>query len=341
MSLSKKSFVYVEETPGISELECHICLDPLTDPVVHSDCQVMFCKECIAPYQKCPTCDKPLDQSKLAPVPKFILNLLESFKVKCPSCNEGIERRLITDHISKCAVLCELCGQKIRPIDKQNHDQNDCGGVAIHCPAKDKYCSWNGLRKDLAEHSKTCQFALMAPVIQILVDQFQGLLKQQRDQFLQQIQQQKAEITQLREDMILNMNVSAAKKKWKLTMSSKFFSVANTYESLVDDDHCLTGAATDNKQGKEWIQASFEFPVLVSSITVSGFKGAMIAWRSDYCEGKQLQYSHDDATWHNSLTIDKVNQGKATKIQLESPVIARYWRLFGNGYCATATFILE
>jgi len=337
----KSSFIYAEESPNMKDLECHICLEPLVDPIIHSDCQVMFCKECIAPLQKCPTCDKILDHAKLAPVPKFIVGLLDSLKVKCPICDKFIERRIYKTHIQNCPVPCVMgCGEKISPLEQKNHEQNTCPNLPINCPAKESYCQWKGLRRDLAEHSKTCSFAQMAPVIQVVVDHFQTLLKQQREQFLEQVQQQKAEIVKLREDMIHNMNVSAARKKWKLTMSSKFFSVVNTYESLTDDDHCTTGVATENR-GKEWIQATFEFPVLVASITVSGFKGAMFAWRADYCEGKTLQYSHDDVNWIDSLTIGAVGQGKPTKITLPSPVIARFWRIFGNGYCATATLIFE
>jgi len=337
----KSSFTYLEETPNIKDLECHICLEPLIDPVVHSECQVMFCRSCISVVQKCPTCDKILDNSKLAPVPKYIIGLLDALKVKCPGCNNTIERRFFKEHIPNCPIPCSLgCGERVPPVNQSSHEASTCGNFPVHCPAKDKYCQWQGLRKELEIHIKICTFAQMAPVIQVIVDQFQDLLKQQREQFLEQIQQQKVEIAKLREDMIQNMNVSAAKKKWKLSMSSKFFAVANTYEALIDDDHCTTGAAT-NTTGNEWIQATFEFPILVSSITLSGFKGAMLAWRADYIEGKSLQYSLDDAIWHNALTIGPVGQGKPVKFALHNPVIARYWRLYGSGYCATATLIFE
>jgi len=147
-------------------------------------------------------------------------------------------------------------------------------------------------------------------------------------------------MAKIKEELLQNINLSAHGKKWKLSMSSKFFALQNTHESLVDDDHCTTGAATENKSN-EWIQATFDFPVLVSSVTLSGLKGAMLAWRSDYCDGKVLQYSHDNNTWIDAHNITSVAQGKPTKFTLKQPVIAKYWRLHGSGYCATATFIFE
>jgi len=55
-------------------------------------------------------------------------------------------------------------------------------------------------------------------------------------------------------------------------MSSQYYATQNTYEALVDDDFCGTGAATENKV-EQWIAATFESIVKVTSVTLSGFKG--------------------------------------------------------------------
>lgn len=125
-------------------------------------------------------------------------------------------------------------------------------------------------------------------------------------------------------------------------MSSRHSLTQNTYESLVDDNHSSTGAATSCQQDP-FIQAEFEEDVLVRSVTVSGANKMNGTWSSKDINGAALQYRKGETTWKTVLTFKEVKNGEPTKFTLETPRSSRNWRIWKNGFCflATGTLIFE
>ncbi|NJO66445.1 MAG: discoidin domain-containing protein [Leptolyngbyaceae cyanobacterium RM1_405_57] len=117
---------------------------------------------------------------------------------------------------------------------------------------------------------------------------------------------------------------------------------AGSYSTLTDGN-ATTGHGTNNGT-TEWIEADFGQPKLVSSVTVGG--GSIPSWGgvATYLNNRTIRYSNDRVNWTIAVNITGVTDSGATqfkKFTLDSPVSARYWRIFSSGYLATTEFKLE
>jgi len=111
----------------------------------------------------------------------------------------------------------------------------------------------------------------------------------------------------------------------------------NTRESLLDGQF-ITGAAT-SLSGNPWIQATFPYPVPVTSVTIAPLHKNRSAWMPTNGNGGSLQYSHDNKNWTTVGTIAYVEM-QQQKIEV-GKVTAQYWRLFHSNYLGTSSFIFK
>ncbi len=111
----------------------------------------------------------------------------------------------------------------------------------------------------------------------------------------------------------------------------------NTRESLLDGQF-ITGAATVYSVN-EWIQATFPYPVPVTSVTIAPLHKNPTVWAPTNGHGGSLQYSHDNKNWTTVGTIAYV-QMQQQKIE-KGNVTAQYWRLFHIGYLGTSSFVFK
>ncbi len=110
----------------------------------------------------------------------------------------------------------------------------------------------------------------------------------------------------------------------------------NTREPLLDGQF-TTGAAA-YISGDEWIQATFLYPVSVTSVTIAPLhKNPM--WGPTNGHGGSLQYSHNNQNWTTVGTIAHV-QMQQQKIEIDN-VTAQYWRLFCTSTLCTSSFIFK
>ena len=72
-------FKYADEENIHKEFICCICFAPFLNPVTHSSCGNMFCRQCLQTQQSCPLCRGTLGNS-IQPVPKPVLNFLDALK---------------------------------------------------------------------------------------------------------------------------------------------------------------------------------------------------------------------------------------------------------------------
>lgn len=131
-------------------LLCPICRCPFVDPVVLSECDHCFCRDCIrqswastyTPLEQrgdCPNCRTPARLGPRSSANKVLHNILDDLLVKCPrhedGCTATLKRGEVQDHVSiycpyslqECPVLtCEL------PVRRKDADQG-CLHYGVSC----------------------------------------------------------------------------------------------------------------------------------------------------------------------------------------------------------------
>jgi len=101
----------------------------------------------------------------------------------------------------------------------------------------------------------------------------------------------------------LQLTTTAKDKPWNLLMSSVYGGLANSYESLISGKWNQPGAATNYGPcvaygtDHQFIQASFDYQVLVSKIILSSPTHGNFAsqgWGNGYISQITITYSKDD-----------------------------------------------
>lgn len=107
-------------TPYDDNLMCPICRCPFVDPVVLTECDHCFCRDCIrqtwttstaynplGPRGDCPSCRTPAKLGPRSATSKILTNILDDLVVKCPKSEDGckakVKRGEVQDHL---AIYC-------------------------------------------------------------------------------------------------------------------------------------------------------------------------------------------------------------------------------------------
>ncbi|THW95022.1 hypothetical protein D6D17_07762 [Aureobasidium pullulans] len=157
-----------------SNLECPICRSAFVDPVVVTDCDHHFCRDCLDYTTSwnqysgtCPTCRRPGRLNGSGSASKLLLNILDDLVVKCPNqsdgCDKQVKRGHLPDHLTiycpytlvecpedgcdqrvprkdaaQCLhqpVSCLACRQSMTVQELDSHWQNECADHDIPCPS--------------------------------------------------------------------------------------------------------------------------------------------------------------------------------------------------------------
>ncbi|KAI5265061.1 polysaccharide deacetylase [Aureobasidium subglaciale] len=155
-------------------LSCPICRSAFVDPVVVSDCDHHFCRDCLDYTSSwnqrsgnCPICRRAGRLNGSGSASKLLANILDELVVKCPKeaegCDKQIKRGHLVDHINiycqytlvdcpqsgceqkvrrkdaaQCVhqpVSCLACRQNMTVQDLDSHWQNDCADHDVPCPS--------------------------------------------------------------------------------------------------------------------------------------------------------------------------------------------------------------
>jgi hypothetical protein len=144
------------------ELECPVCMEYYKDPIQHTECGNLFCKECIK-NDVCPICRNTIEHYCNAP--KIILNMLRNIQVKCltPNCRKVMKKSELESHWNNiCSIKCILCDNNVSINFIKEHIENLCPNVDISC----EFCFDSYKRKNIDEHiivncpkvSLTCEY---------------------------------------------------------------------------------------------------------------------------------------------------------------------------------------
>ncbi|CAF3441496.1 unnamed protein product [Rotaria socialis] len=179
--ISSSFYEYIARESIDSDLICLLCHNPFIDPIV-TQCGYTYCRLCIETYMRsgpnCPSqlCNQLLNTDHLIPNPPLrnFISILDKLKVRCQLCEKtNINRGTFDEHI-----------------------KTSCSEYLIDCPGKNIGCQWLGPRNEHNEHTKTCLFENLRPMVDILYrvieNQSLGIEKLQK-----QTEQQTTEIGQL------------------------------------------------------------------------------------------------------------------------------------------------
>jgi len=99
------------------DLQCPVCLEHLTDPMMHSKCRCMYCADCVSGCRQiCPLC-RYQTNGIWHSVPRYVTNKLDALKVKCMRCSSVMTRGQFNEHDLNCPFACPKCGEMITKKD--------------------------------------------------------------------------------------------------------------------------------------------------------------------------------------------------------------------------------
>lgn len=134
-------------------LMCAICRCPFVDPVILTECDHCFCRDCIrqtwagnmysplGPRGDCPSCRTPAKLGSRGATSKILVNLVDDLAVKCPKSEEGctatVKRGEVQDHVSLycqyAQVECPEEGCDRPVVRKQILQYNKCLHYGVSC----------------------------------------------------------------------------------------------------------------------------------------------------------------------------------------------------------------
>lgn len=124
-------------SPYDSNLMCPICRSAFVEPVVVSDCDHHFCRECLEQTHSwkhfsgsCPACRRPGRLHGSGSASKLLLNIIDDLVVKCPNHADGCDKHLKRGHL-------------------RDHVDIYCQFTHVDCP--DDSCKHRVFRKDAAQ----------------------------------------------------------------------------------------------------------------------------------------------------------------------------------------------
>ncbi|CAF1111027.1 unnamed protein product [Rotaria magnacalcarata] len=179
--ISSSFYEYIDRESIDSDIICLLCHNPFIDPIV-TQCGYTYCRLCIENYMgsgsNCPSqlCNQLLNTDHLIPNPplRVAISILDKLKVRCQLCEKtNIDRGTFDEHI-----------------------KTSCSEYRIDCPGKNIGCQWFGPRNAYDEHTKTCLFEKLRPMVDILYK----VIENQRldiEKLQKQTEQQTTEIGQL------------------------------------------------------------------------------------------------------------------------------------------------
>jgi hypothetical protein len=101
------------------------------------------------------------------PVPRFVLGKIDMVSVTCARCKAVLPRGdFVSKHATSCPVDCPHgCGERIGAGAYEAHKRT-CTGRGTRCTAADSlHCPWEGPQVQLAAHTATCPYVLLAPLL--------------------------------------------------------------------------------------------------------------------------------------------------------------------------------
>ncbi|KAI9851332.1 MAG: hypothetical protein M1838_003973 [Thelocarpon superellum] len=164
-------------SPVDDNLLCSVCHCAFITPVMMSKCEHIFCAECFdraSRHQKgiCPFCRTRLE-GDIRSAPRALSNMADDLRVRCPMSKQGCD--VITARGSVQAHVDKYCGYAEILHCREDSHSSECPEMVVGCGGAPLGCAYQSRRATLSEHTSTCAFARLEPVIRAQNERIHGL----------------------------------------------------------------------------------------------------------------------------------------------------------------------
>ncbi|CAA9422090.1 hypothetical protein AVDCRST_MAG94-7060 [uncultured Leptolyngbya sp.] len=135
------------------------------------------------------------------------------------------------------------------------------------------------------------------------------------------------------------MQGSAAGQVYTVSSSPGAIDVP-TYAGLTDGTTAGAASTTQGSDGQS-LKATFDFPVIVTTITLGGgFAPNLGSAVSPFLNGRNVQHSSNNVNWTTAFVVSGVTDSALKTFTLDPPITAQYWRIALDtaAYVATTEF---
>ena len=246
-------------------LHCPICLNVLKDPMQCRQNQHLFCSPCIKRYleqhsQTCPTCREALTVETLVRPARIVIDFLSPLKIRCNfvdrGCRELVELEFLKRHVAQCGyspTVCDGCSMVINKVDKEHHENNDCGVRKVKC----KECGEELLYKKFKIHG--CALKKEIDEVKTNLNEMKTEVKDQFGMIRRQMQRSQEEMIEEVRQMKIEMNEAKEELKYvKKIIEGPPHSHINTKEDIVVAGGHDGRSQLNSVESFSWSKATWE-----------------------------------------------------------------------------------
>ena len=174
-----------EDKNKINDLLCYQCQNFPLNPISCSECNTIFCKECIDSYNKCLNCNSIFKQGEIL---DEIKNLYSNIKIKCKykecGCDEILSSNDLLNHENNCKLKlgkCTFCNNEFKYEELYSHIKN--------CKNNERKCTICGYKDTYEEYNKTDK--KIEHIKHILLPDISNIIKSEMNKFYKQLFEEK------------------------------------------------------------------------------------------------------------------------------------------------------
>ena len=196
----------------LNDLLCYKCQNFPLNPISCSECNTIFCKECIDENNKCLNCNSIFKKGEIS---DDIKNLYSNIKINCKykecGCNEILSSNELLNHENNCKSKigkCSFCNNEFKYEELYSHIKN-CKNTERKCTIcgyKDTYEEYNRTDKKI-EHIKHILLPEITNIIQSEMNKFYKHLFEDKEQKkkLESKGEEQIDIMKTQGERIINM----------------------------------------------------------------------------------------------------------------------------------------
>ena len=171
----------------LNDLLCYQCENFPLNPISCSECNTIFCKECINENNKCLNCNSIFKQGEIL---EDLKNLYSNIKINCKykecGCDEILSSNELLNHENNCKSKigkCTFCNNEFKYEELYSHIKN--------CKNNERKCIICGYKDTYEEYNKTDK--KIEHIKHILLPDITNIIKSEMNKFYKHLFEEKEE----------------------------------------------------------------------------------------------------------------------------------------------------